>query len=64
VKNSREVAVDAKLGTITFTRIQYQDYGTYQCFASNQYGTALSPPMEIREARKPFMFCLHFSIVT
>ncbi|XP_048727971.2 neuroglian-like isoform X3 [Ostrea edulis] len=51
VRNSRQVAVDAKLGTITFTRIEYEDYGTYQCFASNQYGTALSPPIKIKEAR-------------
>ena len=52
VRNSREVAVDSKLGTITFTRIQMSDYGTYQCFASNEYGTALSSPIEVKEARK------------
>nr|XP_022337546.1 neuroglian-like isoform X2 [Crassostrea virginica] len=51
VRNSREVAVDSKLGTITFTRIQMSDYGTYQCFASNEYGTALSSPIEVKEAR-------------
>lgn len=52
VRNSRQVAVDSKLGTIVFTRIEMSDYGTYQCFASNQYGTALSPPIEVHEARK------------
>lgn len=51
VRNSRQVAVDSKLGTIVFTRIDMSDYGTYQCFASNQYGTALSPPIEVHEAR-------------
>lgn len=56
VRNSRQVAVDSKLGTIVFTRIDMSDYGTYQCFASNQYGTALSPPIEVHEARKSINF--------
>ncbi|XP_062591175.1 neuroglian-like isoform X1 [Saccostrea cucullata] len=50
VRNSREVAVDARLGTITFTRVEFTDYGKYQCFASNSYGTALSQPIQVKQA--------------
>ncbi|KAK3087670.1 hypothetical protein FSP39_008976 [Pinctada imbricata] len=47
VENSQIVGVDSKTGEISFLKIELGDYGTYQCFASNNYGTALSKPFKV-----------------
>ena len=52
VPNSQVVAVDKKTGTITFSGVDLSDFGTYQCFASNEFGTALSNPFKLERAGK------------
>ena len=46
------VAVDKTAGTITFSGVDISDFGTYQCFASNEFGTALSNPFKVERAGK------------
>uniref|UniRef100_K1Q477 Neural cell adhesion molecule L1 n=1 Tax=Magallana gigas TaxID=29159 RepID=K1Q477_MAGGI len=35
--------------------MQNEDYGTYQCFATNKYGSSISMPLKVKESRN-----LHF----
>ncbi|XP_062569416.1 neural cell adhesion molecule L1-like isoform X2 [Saccostrea cucullata] len=48
VLNSKYVSVDKDTGTLKFNQMQRTDYGTYQCFAKNDFGTSLSPPFEVK----------------
>lgn len=50
VLNSQFIAVDKSMGILKFLKMQNEDYGTYQCFATNDYGTSLSKPFKIMEA--------------
>lgn len=50
VQNTKFVAVDNSMGILKFAMMQNEDYGTYQCFAENDYGTSLSKPFKIMEA--------------
>lgn len=52
VQNSQFVAIDRSTGTLKFGRMQNEDYGTYQCFATNEYGTSLSKPFKVKESSK------------
>lgn len=51
VRNSQFVSVDESLGTLKFVQMENADYGTYQCFATNDYGTSLSKPFKVKESR-------------
>lgn len=50
VQNTQFVTVDNSTGILKFHQMQNGDYGTYQCFATNDYGTSLSKPFKIMEA--------------
>uniref|UniRef100_A0A8W8NE62 Ig-like domain-containing protein n=1 Tax=Magallana gigas TaxID=29159 RepID=A0A8W8NE62_MAGGI len=51
VPNSQFVSIDGLTGTLKFVKMQNEDYGTYQCFATNKYGTSLSKPFKVKESR-------------
>jgi len=51
VRNSQYVTVDALTGNLKFNRMMNEDYGTYQCFATNDLGTSLSKPFKVKESR-------------
>nr|XP_022339989.1 contactin-3-like isoform X2 [Crassostrea virginica]XP_022340078.1 contactin-3-like isoform X2 [Crassostrea virginica]XP_022340171.1 contactin-3-like isoform X2 [Crassostrea virginica] len=51
VRNSQYVTVDELTGNLKFTRMMNEDYGTYQCFATNDQGTSLSKPFKVKESR-------------
>ncbi|XP_055998427.1 contactin-3-like isoform X2 [Ostrea edulis] len=51
VQNSQYVSVDKSTGTLKFIQMQTSDYGTYQCFAKNDFGTSLSKPFKVEESR-------------
>ncbi|XP_061166760.1 contactin-4-like [Saccostrea echinata] len=48
VQNSKYVSVDKDTGTLKFNQMQGSDYGTYQCFAKNDFGTSLSEPFDVK----------------
>lgn len=48
VLNSKYVSVDKDTGTLKFNQMQAADYGTYQCFAKNDFGTSLSKPFKVK----------------
>lgn len=50
VKNSQFVLIDNSTGVLRFVKMQEKDYGTYQCFATNNYGTSVSKPFRVKEA--------------
>ncbi|XP_061167029.1 neurofascin-like [Saccostrea echinata] len=50
VRNSKYVYVDKDTGTLKFNEMQGSDYGTYQCFAKNDFGISLSIPFEVKMA--------------
>uniref|UniRef100_K1PXT3 Contactin-5 n=1 Tax=Magallana gigas TaxID=29159 RepID=K1PXT3_MAGGI len=51
VQNTQFVTVNNSVGILKFDKMQNEDYGTYQCFATNDFGTTLSKPFKIMEAR-------------
>nr|XP_034301630.1 contactin-1 [Crassostrea gigas] len=51
VPNSQFVSIDGSTGTLKFVKIANEDYGTYQCFATNDYGTSLSKLFKVKESR-------------
>nr|XP_034301542.1 contactin-3-like isoform X1 [Crassostrea gigas] len=51
VQNSQFVSLDNLSGTLKFVKMQNEDYGTYQCFATNDYGTSISKPFKVKESR-------------
>ncbi|XP_065940116.1 neural cell adhesion molecule L1 isoform X2 [Magallana gigas] len=50
VENTQFIPVDNSTGILRFVKIQTEHYGTYQCFASNTYGTSLSTPFNLKES--------------
>ncbi|XP_065941031.1 neural cell adhesion molecule L1-like [Magallana gigas] len=50
VQNSQYVSIDNSTGTLKFVKMQNGNYGTYQCFATNDNGTSLSKPFKVKEA--------------
>lgn len=52
VQNSQFVSIDKSTGTLKFIKMQNEDYGTYQCFATNKYGTSISVPLKVKESSK------------
>ncbi|XP_052685224.1 neural cell adhesion molecule L1-like [Crassostrea angulata] len=50
VQNSQYVSIDNSTGTLKFVKMQKGNYGTYQCFATNDNGTSLSKPFKVKEA--------------
>uniref|UniRef100_K1PWF2 Contactin-6 n=1 Tax=Magallana gigas TaxID=29159 RepID=K1PWF2_MAGGI len=50
VQSSQYVSTDNLTGTLKFVKLQNRDYGTYQCFATNDNGTSLSKPFKVKEA--------------
>lgn len=52
VPNSQFIAIDRAIGTLKLVKMQNQDYGTYQCFAKNNFGTSLSKPFKVKESSK------------
>lgn len=50
VQNSQFVLTDNSSGTFKFIKMQNEDYGTYQCFATNDYGTSISMPFKVKES--------------
>ncbi|XP_065315901.1 neuroglian-like [Gordionus sp. m RMFG-2023] len=48
--DGRVIMVPGK-GTLTITRPIYDDEGLYQCFATNQFGTAVSNAVRLQHAR-------------
>lgn len=49
--NTQYITVDNSVGILKFNQMQNENYGIYQCFASNTHGTALSKPFKIKESR-------------
>lgn len=52
--NGREM-VDATNSFLSFTRLTFQDSGTYTLVASNQFGTMTSPPIEVAVNAAPVL---------
>ncbi|XP_062569429.1 neurofascin-like [Saccostrea cucullata] len=50
VQNSKYVSVDKDTGTLRFNQMRAIVYGTYQCFAKNDFGTSLSKPFKVKES--------------
>uniref|UniRef100_A0A8W8NA32 Ig-like domain-containing protein n=1 Tax=Magallana gigas TaxID=29159 RepID=A0A8W8NA32_MAGGI len=50
LQNSQYVSIDNLTGTLKFVKMQNRNYGTYQCFATNDNGTSLSKPFKVKEA--------------
>lgn len=50
VQNSQFVSTDNSSGTLKFIKMQNEDYGTYQCFAANDFGTSISMHFKVKES--------------
>ncbi|XP_062576169.1 uncharacterized protein LOC134238056, partial [Saccostrea cucullata] len=49
VQSSEFVSVNNSTGTLSFNKMRNSDYGTYQCLASNNAGTSISNPFEVKK---------------
>lgn len=47
---SLQIGVNKDTGELTITKPMVADFGTYQCFASNSHGTAMSAPFKVERA--------------
>lgn len=61
--NSQYVSVSKEEGTLKLFLLQSTDYGTYQCFASNDFGTSLSKPFKLKESSMSKIIFLPLKII-
>lgn len=55
------MSVNISTGTLKFVQMHDADYGTYQCFATNDHGTAISKPFNVNESSE-YEFVVHMRI--
>lgn len=63
VENTQFIPVDNSTGILRFVKIQTEHYGTYQCFASNTYGTSLSTPFNLKESSNLTYVVSYFKLI-
>ena len=51
-QTSKIIRVDEKTGTILITELKDTDEGTYQCVATNKYGTSMSRIITLKKSTK------------
>ena len=52
LENNKYISVNNKSGSLKISWMETDNYGTYQCFANNSFGTSVSYPFKVQEASK------------
>nr|XP_022337747.1 neural cell adhesion molecule L1-like isoform X1 [Crassostrea virginica] len=51
LENNKYISVNNTSGSLKISWMETDNYGTYQCFANNSFGTSVSYPFKVQEAR-------------